>query len=303
MVWNPASGIQNPAAASAPRGRRSGPPRIPDSGFRILPYNPRVLTVGIDEVGYGPKLGPLVVAAACARGRLRAPVRIADSKRVFSQARGLGTLEPAVLGFLPAATFEELLRLLSAPLPGAPWYRAPLPLPAVPRLAGLEAAYARVVEPDEFNRETGARNKSELLFEVVAGLVNRVRAAHEGPFRFLIGKQGGRRFYLRGILRAIDPGARVLEERPERSAYAVPGATLAFLRDAEERNELVALASMIGKYVREQAMGLFNRWWAERRAGLRPTAGYGRDGSRFFGEIADLLAPAGLAPEEVLRRT
>ena len=67
------------------------------------------LTVGIDEVGYGPKLGPLVVAAVCARRPLKTGLRIADSKKVFSQARGVGTLEPAVLGFVPAATFAELV--------------------------------------------------------------------------------------------------------------------------------------------------------------------------------------------------
>ena len=52
------------------------------------------LTVGIDEVGYGPSLGPLVVAAAAAPGPLPPGVRIGDSKKVFSQARGVGSLEP-----------------------------------------------------------------------------------------------------------------------------------------------------------------------------------------------------------------
>jgi len=261
-----------------------------------------MLTVGIDEVGYGPKLGPLVVAAACARGPLRAPVTIGDSKRVFSQAKGVGTLEPAVLGFVPAATFGELLTKLSTRVPDAPWYRTPLALPWRPRFPGLEAAYARAVEPDEFNRETRERNKSELLFEVVAGIVNRIRGSHEGPIRFLIGKQGGRRYYLRGIQRLIDPAATVREELRKRSEYGIPGASIAFLQDAEEQHELVALASMIGKYVREQAMGLFNGWWAARRPGLRPTAGYGTDGTRFFREIEPHLDRHGLSREQVMRR-
>lgn len=261
-----------------------------------------MLTIGIDEVGYGPKLGPLVVAAACARGPLRATVTIGDSKRVFSQAKGVGTLEPAVLGFVPASTFEELLSRLSARMPDAPWYGAPLPLPRVPSLPGLEAAYVRVVEPDEFNRETREKNKSDLLFEVVAGIVNRVRGSHEGPFRFLIGKQGGRRYYLRGIQGRIDPAATVRQELRKRSEYGLPGASIAFLQDAEDQHEMVALASMIGKYVREQAMRLFNDYWAARLAGLRRTAGYGTDATRFLQEIEPKLRQEGIAVEQVLRR-
>jgi hypothetical protein len=260
-----------------------------------------MLTVGIDEVGYGPKLGPLVVAAACARAPLRAPVRIADSKKVFTQAKGPAALEPAVLGFVPARSLAELLERLSSRLPETPWYREPLALPAVPRLAGLEAAYVRFVEPDEFNRETSSRNKSELLFETAAALVNRVRDSHKGPFRFLVGKQGGRRRYLAGIRKRIDPEASAREELRRRSEYAIRGGTIAFLQDAEDAHELVALASMIGKYVRERAMDLFNRWWASRRPGLRPTAGYEPDGSRFFHEIEAHLDAEGLTRDQVLR--
>ena len=53
------------------------------------------LTVGIDEVGYGPSLGPLVVAAACAAGPLPVGVHIADSKKVFSQAKGIARVARA----------------------------------------------------------------------------------------------------------------------------------------------------------------------------------------------------------------
>ncbi len=259
------------------------------------------LTVGIDEVGYGPKLGPLVVAAACARRPLKTDLRIADSKKVFSQAKGVGTLEPAVLGFVPAATFAELLDRLGTPLPEAPWYREPLPLPVVPRVKGLEGALARLVEPSEFNASTRERNKSDLLFDIAAGLINRVRAAQAGPIRFLVGKQGGRRYYLRGIQQLISPTVTVVEETPGRSAYRIPGATIEFLQDAEDRHELVALASMVGKYVRECAMRLFNDYWAAERAGLRRTAGYGTDASRFYREIEPAIRRLRIPPEAVLR--
>lgn len=259
------------------------------------------LTVGIDEVGYGPRLGPLVVAAAFAPRPLRAPVRIADSKKVFSQARGVRPLEPAVLGYLPAPTLSELCARLGDPLPDVPWYRKPLPLPEQAPLGGLEGALTRFVDPAEFNAETTCRNKSDLLFEVVAGLVNRIRRDHDGPVEFLIGKQGGRRYYLAEIRRLIDPRARRLSERPARSAYAIEGGRMIFLRDAEDRHELVALASMIAKYVREGAMKLFNEWWAERVPGIRRTAGYGTDGARFFREVEPALEAFGVPREAVLR--
>lgn len=257
----------------------------------------------MDEVGYGPRLGPMVLAAVCAEGPLRTRLRIADSKKVFSQARGVRTLEPTVLAFLPAATFDELLGKLSCRLPDAPWYRGcSLPLPASRRSAPpLAGAYARFVEPSEFNAGVAASNKSEFLFRIAAGLINQIRAAHPGPVRFHVGKHGGRHYYLRGVQQFISPTVMVREETPTRSTYEIPGATITFVEGAEDRHRLVALASMIGKYVRECAMKLFNDFWSARLEGLRRTAGYGRDGLRFYAQIAAELERLALGREAVLR--
>jgi ribonuclease HII len=259
------------------------------------------LTVGIDEVGYGPCLGPLVVAAAAARGPLPKTVRIADSKKIFSQSRGVSTLEPAVLGFLPCGTFAELLGRLSSKLPASPWYAAPRILPRVEPLTGLAGAWVRVVEPDEFNACTQRRNKSDFLFEIAAELICRIRKQHPEPIRFMVGKQGGRKAYLRGLQERVSPTVMVLEETRRRSAYQLPDGTVEFLMDAEDQHELVALASMVGKYVRECAMGLFNDWWAAQRTGLRRTAGYGADGRRFYREIDAIRKSLQLPRESVLR--
>lgn len=259
------------------------------------------LTVGIDEVGYGPSLGPLVVAAAAAPGPLPSHVRIGDSKKVFSQAKGVGSLEPAVLGFVPAETYTELLTRLSARVPASPWYGSPLRLPTADRLPGLAGSWARMVEADEFNACTRDCNKSDFLFEIATELILRVRQAHPGPTRFLVGKQGGRRFYLKGLQARLSPEVRVLEETRRRSAYAFGDCTVEFLMDAEEQHELVALASMIGKYVRECAMKLFNDWWAGHLSGLRRTAGYGPDARRFFRQIDPVRETLQLPREAVLR--
>lgn len=93
-----------------------------------------MLLIATDEAGYGPKLGPLVVAAttwefpaAClevAFGPLtqpfafegRPPIAVDDSKRLFRpQARaGLQLLEAIVLGFLQAAEVNPLPATLGA---------------------------------------------------------------------------------------------------------------------------------------------------------------------------------------------
>ncbi|MFN3486183.1 MAG: hypothetical protein ACK44W_11970 [Planctomycetota bacterium] len=260
------------------------------------------LTVGMDEAGYGPKLGPLVVAAAWARGPLPDSVRIADSKKIFSPARGAGALEPAVLGFLPARSFEELLERLGARRPAAPWYRLPLPLGPRPALAGLEGAAAVILEAAEYNAALDGRSKADVLFDAAEELFLRALATGARPIRFLVGKHGGRRYYLSRLRRAVAPEAVAREETPGRSVYEAPGVTIEFLKDAEDCHELVALASMIAKYVRECAMKLFNDWWSAQCPGLRRTAGYGTDGTRFFRQIEPLLPGLGLPADGVLRR-
>jgi hypothetical protein len=120
------------------------------------------LTIGIDEVGYGPYLGPMVVAGACSSGRLPLGVCIGDSKKVFSQQKGIETLEPAVLGFLRCATFAELLCKLSATMPDAPWYGAPMCLPLRAPLPELTGSWARLIEPAEFNRETRTATRATI---------------------------------------------------------------------------------------------------------------------------------------------
>lgn len=112
------------------------------------------ILVGIDEAGFGPLLGPLIVSSAVfsiepeglnedlwqvlrrsvgrTRKHLRGRVLITDSKKAYDRAQGLGHLERTVLAALRAvdktpARLTELLTSLSpaclARLAEYPWYQ------------------------------------------------------------------------------------------------------------------------------------------------------------------------------------
>jgi hypothetical protein len=137
--------------------------------------------LGIDEAGYGPNLGPLVLTAVAVRPptpptgdlwrHLRAGVRrhgeaddgrllVDDSKKVYSTTRGLAALEHGVLATLFPATADLPATLADYAahlcpdslddLADEPCYRGTLSLPV-----GTTAARWRVAA-DRFARSTGA---------------------------------------------------------------------------------------------------------------------------------------------------
>jgi hypothetical protein len=80
-----------------------------------------------------------------------------------------------------------------------------------------------------------------------------------------------------------------LEESPELSRYRVLGLkreiTVTFQPRADGEHFCVALASMVSKYTRELLMMDFNDFWTRAIPGLKPTAGYPGDSSRFYEDI------------------
>ena len=131
--------------------------------------------IGIDEAGYGPNLGPLVMTSVACRVPeeladanlwrvLRTAVRrrptaddsrlfIEDSKLVYSPARGLLDLETGVLAtLLPgggALSLTQFLNRLYAPLDpddaSEPWYSGTTLLPTVADPDSLAVAAGRLV--------------------------------------------------------------------------------------------------------------------------------------------------------------
>ncbi|MFN9374891.1 MAG: hypothetical protein ACK6D3_23645 [Planctomycetaceae bacterium] len=125
------------------------------------------LLIGLDEAGYGPNLGPLLIAATVWEvptdptrcdlhtefaGIVRRPdeaqphaITVGDSKQVYSAGHGLAALEAPLWHALallsspdtaPPASWNDLLQtVLRGPAPDParePWYAAGLPLPTDP---------------------------------------------------------------------------------------------------------------------------------------------------------------------------
>ena len=128
------------------------------------------VVAGIDEAGYGPLLGPLVVAAAAYRldgpRRARALDRLVgdatvaarglpteDSKKLYSGGASLARLETSALGHIALARgalpvrVAALLDLAVDPQPGEwdqlPWYAGTLTRRPLPRDASLDELIER----------------------------------------------------------------------------------------------------------------------------------------------------------------
>jgi hypothetical protein len=117
----------------------------------------------------------------------------------------------------------------------------------------------------------------------------------------IVDRQGGRSRYGALLFQAIRPRGLCIEQQSkDLSAYHLTRAQaerrggdgngapfkVTFATESESRSLPVALASMLSKYLREIHMLLFNRFWEECQPGLKPTAGYAVDASRFLEEIA-----------------
>ena len=285
--------------------------------------------VGMDEVGYGPLLGPFIVCAVTAEvPSLEAnlwetlspkEIPVCDSKKLYSTSKGLKSLEPSALSWygqlypLEGLTHERLWKTLSPDPREEAWY-GNIPLPVSQKRpilvdelkALLETANvritdirARILEPSIYNEKVGT-NKSDLLFTCTADLVRHAFKKENRPTTFHIGKQGGRRYYLPQITQQLGE-AKIIREEAAWSEYTLGESSLCYLRDGEDISFFIALASIIAKYLRETSMQLFNRYWEEKVENLRPTAGYGNDAKRFWKEISPRMGELKLTEKEILR--
>ncbi len=274
-------------------------------------------------------------------GDKRGRVAVNDSKVLKTKAAGLTHLEMGCLAFaglakLPITRVDRLLDAVGPHnAPGQPWYAGldavVLPAHVDPgQLAiarsmlqrGCDEAHLKladvavsVVHEQRFNSLVGAtRSKAAASFTFVTQHIERLlrRFGRGGPghLTIAIDRQSGRTHY-REPLRLAFPDAEVdiLEETEGRSAYRLVDArrggtlhaTLIFQTSAESAYLPVALASMWCKYLRELLMSRFQAYFIEHAPDVKPTAGYGKDASRFAREISPHLDRLGI-PMTQLRR-
>jgi hypothetical protein len=165
-----------------------------------------------------------------------------------------------------------------------------------------------VVPAPRFNRLLDEwRVKSGVL---ASGVIALLRATldlpGDEPIHIAVDKLGGRHFYA-PLLNEAFPGGwvRVVREGPACCEYAIENlgreVYLRFEPRADGCHLNVALASMAAKYLREVCMRQFNRYWVARVPGLKPTAGYPTDATRFFDAIRAVLAADGTDERAVWR--
>jgi hypothetical protein len=106
----------------------------------------------------------------------------------------------------------------------------------------------------------------------------------------VVDRQGGRVRYRRNLQRMFpDMELRILCENAKTSSYELKTVKrrmrLHFVVGADARFLPVSLASMVSKYLRELLVANINRYFKGFHAGLRPTAGYWKDGVRFVEDL------------------
>ncbi|HLD28865.1 MAG TPA: hypothetical protein VJC03_00880 [bacterium] len=209
--------------------------------------------LGIDENGYGPLLGPLVITGVLFDGREDPKSEIfRDSKKIF-QSRQIASYRK----------LEELaLRILSSSRDKNAFFSKLLPpywldiLPCVSPGEGVLRVENFLYSPKELNRffKRGLK-KSELNFRGFWSIIERVA---EDGLTVYAGKIGGTVYKYRDWLAPLADDLSVEREEKSCSSYRVmlgkKRLLVHFVENAEECHRSVAMASIVGKYIREILM-------------------------------------------------
>ncbi|MBK8169752.1 MAG: hypothetical protein IPK60_05355 [Sandaracinaceae bacterium] len=140
----------------------------------------------------------------------------------------------------------------------------------------LRGAKTRVICVQKLNEAHAAGiNKLQLDLHSFEWLLEELRAHSPEDVLAICGMVGGLRKYTEYFTRFAARGASIIEEEQGRSAYQVPGVgKVAFEIDADDWHLPVALASLVGKYVREILTDRQNRFYRRHDETLERVSGY-----------------------------
>ncbi len=310
------------------------------------------IVIGIDEAGYGPILGPLVVSAVVAdipdnlltqslwdilrssitkqRSASAGRIIINDSKKLHKSHGNYKLLQRAVLATIKATstdqnttpttlqlptTLGELLTTVSPDFKGGwnnyPWYKDKLYTHKLTcnqtdiataaqamyndmlrNNIKIKALWSQPLLVGQFNHQVNLTgNKSKVLFSLAAQWMYKAYNTFENNnLQILIDKHGGRTHY-RELLQKIFPDLKmkILREESKTSSYSLTQSNreirVHFLEKGDSRHMLIALASLLSKYLRELFMEVLNDYFRQKCPAIKPTAGYYIDGKRFLAEL------------------
>jgi ribonuclease HII len=157
-------------------------------------------------------------------------------------------------------------------------------------------------------RINDARSEGRSRFDVDLHAMERIvldaGERHPGELEAVCGKVGGFARYssafgpLAGRLHAI------IEEGAKRSAYSFPGlGTIAFVRDADQSHLLVAMASMVGKWIREVLMTRIVRHYGYGEPSAELASGYHDPVTDRFVDATALVRRKRQVPDTCFERT
>ena len=157
-------------------------------------------------------------------------------------------------------------------------------------------------------RINDARASGKSRFDVDLHAMERTvldaRERFQGEFQAVCGKVGGYARYssafgpLGGRLHAI------VEEGAKRSTYSFPGlGTIAFVRDADQSHLLVAMASMVGKWMREIMMTRIVRHYGYGEETAELASGYHDPVTDRFVDATALVRKKREVPDTCFERT
>ena len=157
---------------------------------------------------------------------------------------------------------------------------------------------------------TAVRNKASVLFTAVSELIkdsfDEYGRETSEPLQIIIDRQGGRINYRNALQRMFERmELKVIRQDNKVSSYELTESgrrmRLHFVTAADRKYLAVSLASMTSKFLREILVDSMNSYFLQRCSGLRPTAGYWKDGQRFIKELKDNLGDTEYDSQKLIR--
>lgn len=314
------------------------------------------LVAGIDECGYGPILGPLIVSSSIflinenpesnmwvrlqdsvgkSKKGLGNRILVCDSKKAFSQKSGLKHLEQTTKAFLnqlhlESTPFSSILPVVSNDLTRQikkyPWYLSlyddylseideNINDTLTENMKQEEIKFIDFrcccIDVMEFNEiVSSTKNKASIVISSMLKLIKQIIdiAVFFSAKKIIVfcDRLGGRKYYGDVLETLPNIGIDTVKEEDKTSRYLLSmdkrELDIRFEVMADDKHFPVALASMVGKYVREKILQGMCTYFAGLQPGLKSTAGYWVDGHRFLEDLKDeTLKKVSLRKEDLMR--